>query len=136
MPVIRRRRTDNVSAGKRDKQHQNAANRRPYADSVPSRRKPERGIISTAAGTGTFGSTGDGGPATSATLNTPADVKLDSAGNLYIADFGSNRVLKLDTTGALSTIAGSGTAGKLGDNGQAGVAQLNGPTDVALAKGR
>ncbi len=69
-------------------------------------------IITTIAGTGTGGFTGDGGAATAARVNGPLDVKLDAAGNLYIADNSNSRVRKIDgTTGIITTVAGSGTAG-------------------------
>jgi sugar lactone lactonase YvrE len=84
------------------------------------RKVDPNGIISTVAGGG-------------GELNQPAGLAFDAAGNLYIADFGSNRIFRLDPTGALAVLAGSGTAGSLGDNGQAVSAQLNGPTDVAVA---
>jgi sugar lactone lactonase YvrE len=96
------------------------------------RRVDPGGIITTVAGTGTPGSSGDGGPATEARLNNPSGLTFDAAGNLYIADFGNHRVRRIDTGGVITTIAGSGTPGGLGDGGAAGAAQLNKPTDVAL----
>jgi uncharacterized protein (TIGR03437 family) len=66
------------------------------------------GIITTVAGSGRVGFSGDGGPATSATLNTPADVKVDSTGNLYIADAYNGRIRKVDTKGIITTYAGGG----------------------------
>ena len=88
--------------------------------------------ISTVAGNGTQGSGGDGGAATSAQLFAPYQVALDSAGNLYIADSKNNKVRKVDAAGNISTIAGTGTAGSLGDGGAATSAQLYGPSGVAL----
>jgi sugar lactone lactonase YvrE len=96
------------------------------------RRVDANGIITTVAGTGTPGGSGDGGPATAARLNNPSGLTFDAAGNLYIADFGNHRVRRIDTGGVITTIAGSGTPGGLGDGGGAGAAQLNKPTDVAL----
>ena len=64
------------------------------------------GIISTVAGKGTYGFSGDGGPATSATLAHPDGVAVDSAGNPYITDSENFRVRKVNTAGTISTIAG------------------------------
>jgi sugar lactone lactonase YvrE len=66
-------------------------------------------------------------------LNQPSGVVFDSSGNLYVADFGNNRVVRVDPNAGVTLIAGNGTPGYLGDNGQAGAAELNGPTDVAFA---
>ena len=91
------------------------------------------GIISTVAGDGIGGYSGDGGPATSAELNDPSGVAVDSAGNLYIADYGNNVIRDVAaSTGIISTVAGDGTAGYSGDGGPATSAELSGPTDVAL----
>ncbi len=89
------------------------------------------GIISTVAGDGTAGYSGDGGAATSADLYYPDEVALDSAGNIYIADYGNNRIRKV-TASIISTVAGNGTAGHSGDGGVATSAELNGPSGVAL----
>ena len=59
------------------------------------------------AGTGDAGFSGDGGPATSATLDGPSGVALDGAGNLYIAEFGNSRIRKVDTSGAITTVDGT-----------------------------
>jgi trimeric autotransporter adhesin len=89
-------------------------------------------IISTVAGTGTSGSTGDGGPATSATLNAPEDVAMDGAGNLYIADTGNNALRIVNShDGKISTMAGTGAGGYNGDLQPAVTAQLNAPSGVA-----
>src|ERR1035438_7849247 len=95
-------------------------------------RKVANGIISTVAGSGTAGFGGDGSAATSAQLNAPFGVAVDAAGNLYIAEFGNNRVRKVATNGNIGTLAGSGVSGFSGDNGQATSAQLNGPQGVAV----
>lgn len=88
-------------------------------------RKIDRtGIITTVAGTGVAGSSGDGGPATSAQLNTPAGLVVDSAGNLYISDSSNQRIRKVDTNGIITTIAGTGTANNTGDGGPATSATL------------
>jgi trimeric autotransporter adhesin len=90
------------------------------------------GIISTVAGT-TAGFSGDGGAATSAKLSDPFYVSVDSAGNLYIADRGNDRVRKVDAvTGIITTVAGNGTAGFLGDGGPATSAELNGAVRIAI----
>ncbi len=96
------------------------------------RRIDINGTITTVAGSGRAQYSGDGGSATSATLYAPGGVVADSAGNLYIADAGNNRVRKVDIHGMISTIAGTGQPGSLGDNGPAIQAQLNGPLDVAI----
>jgi uncharacterized protein (TIGR03437 family) len=95
-------------------------------------RKVANGNISTVAGNGTAGSGGDGGAAASAQLNLPFGVAVDAAGNLYIAEFGNNRVRKVSTNGNIGTIAGNGVSGYSGDKGQATSAQLNGPQGVAV----
>ncbi|MFT4111200.1 choice-of-anchor D domain-containing protein [Silvibacterium sp.] len=94
------------------------------------------GIISTIAGTGSAGSSGDGGLATSAKLNYPLGVALDSAGNLYIADGGNNKVREVAaSTGIITTVAGTGTAGYSGDGGAATSAELYQPSDVKVDAG-
>ncbi|MDM8522467.1 SBBP repeat-containing protein [Desulfococcaceae bacterium HSG8] len=91
------------------------------------------GNISTAAGNGTSGFGGDGGPATNASLNGPYGVAFDSAGNLFIADLSNHRIRKLDaTTGNISTVAGDGTRGFGGDGGPATSASLYYPIGVAF----
>jgi sugar lactone lactonase YvrE len=89
------------------------------------------GVISTVAGNGTAGYTGDGGAATAAELNVPAGVGVDSAGNLYIADQSNNRIRKV-TTGIITTVAGDGTAGYTGNGGPATSAELYAPVAVAV----
>lgn len=81
------------------------------------------GVLTTMAG-GTFGFSGDGGPATKAALYFPSGVAVDSAGNIYFADKGNNRVRKVDTKGIITTFAGTGTAGFSGDGGPATSAKL------------
>ena len=90
------------------------------------------GAISTVAGDGTQGYSGDGGPATAAQLRLPYGVALDGAGNLYIADTSNDRIRKVDASGAISTVAGDGTRGYGGDGGPATAAQLSLPFRVAL----
>ena len=95
-------------------------------------RKISGGNITTVAGSGTPGYGGDGGSATAAQLYVPIGIAVDSAGNLYIADFTNNRVRKVSAGGVISTVAGNGNSGYSGDGGSAVNATLNGPTDVAV----
>ena len=90
------------------------------------------GTITAFAGTGAFGFSGDGGPATSARLNEPHGVAVDRQGNVYIADEGNNRVRKVSPGGTITTIAGTGTGGCAGDGGKATSAQLSFPAGVAV----
>jgi sugar lactone lactonase YvrE len=92
-------------------------------------RKVSGGVITTVAGNGTEGFSGDNGPATSAQIG-PAGVAVDSAGNLYIADVYNSRVRKV-SNGAIVTVAGNGTLGFSGDNGPATSAQI-GPAGIAV----
>ncbi|HLH17156.1 MAG TPA: protease pro-enzyme activation domain-containing protein [Bryobacteraceae bacterium] len=92
------------------------------------------GTITTVAGTGALigGYSGDGGPATSAKLNAPYGLAADSAGNLYIADHYNNRIRKVDSSGIISTVAGTGSCCYSGDGGPATKALLGEPSGVAL----
>ncbi|MEV8047200.1 RICIN domain-containing protein [Streptomyces griseoluteus] len=90
------------------------------------------GTISSVAGNGTGAYRGDGGPATAAQLKGPHAVVLDSAGELYIADYGNNRVRRVAADGTISTVAGTGAAGFGGDDGPAASAKLSGPTGVVV----
>jgi hypothetical protein len=84
------------------------------------------GTITTVAGNGTAGFGGDGGLATSASLDVPFGVAVDGSGNLFIADIGNQRIRRVDkTTGKITTVAGNGTAGFSGDGGPATSASLN-----------
>lgn len=91
------------------------------------------GIISTIAGTGNDGYTGDGGPGNVARLNGPNGVDIDTAGNVYIADSDNNVIRRVDPAGVISTVAGTGLGGYGGDGGAATKATLQTPTDVAVA---
>jgi DNA-binding beta-propeller fold protein YncE len=74
------------------------------------RAEPPSGDITTVAGNGAYGFSGDNGPAASAELNVPVGVAVDSAGNLYIADTGNNRIRKI-SNGVITTVAGGGDLG-------------------------
>ena len=90
------------------------------------------GYMSTVAGTGTAGYSGDGGQAASAALNGPQAVALDGSGNVYIADTKNNRIRKINSSGVISTVAGTGTAGYSGNGGAAALAMINQPRSVAV----
>ena len=90
------------------------------------------GKISTVAGTGVAGFSGDGGRATAAQLSSPADVAADRAGNLYIADYANHRVRKVSASGTITTVAGGGTPGFSGVPGQIANPQLDDPSAVAV----
>jgi protein gp37 len=93
----------------------------------------DTGDIITVAGNGTDGYTGDKGPATSAELDDPRDLALDSAGDLFIADLKNNVIREVvKATGDIITIAGNGIAGYSGNNGPATSAELNSPRGVAV----
>lgn len=86
------------------------------------------GIINTIAGNGTNGYSGDGGLAVNTRLSFPRGVCTDDAGNVFIADYGNNRIRRIDnTTGIITTIAGTGAAGYTGDGGPATAATLVSP---------
>jgi sugar lactone lactonase YvrE len=94
------------------------------------RKVATNGIITTFAGNGNYGYSGDGGPAVDAELETPTGVAADVSGNVYIADLSNNRVRKVNTNGIISTVAGNGTGGFKGDGGKATSAELHSPIDV------
>ncbi len=96
-------------------------------------RKVDRaGVITTVAGTGFAGYGGDGGPALSASLASPFGVAVDGVGNLYIADTGNQRVRRVDLSGNISTVVGTGSAAFAGDGGPAASAALANPLGVAV----
>jgi trimeric autotransporter adhesin len=90
------------------------------------------GTIITVAGNGTAGFSGDGGKATSAQFCMPNGLAFDSSGNLYIADYGNNRLRRVTPEGIVATVAGNGTQGYGGDRGHAASAQLNHPNALAI----
>ena len=92
------------------------------------------GIVTTVAGTGTAGYTGNGGPATSARLDAPEAVHLAPTGDIYIADTGNQAIRRVQAgSGTITTIAGTGVAGYAGDGGSATLAQFNRPRGVAVS---
>ncbi len=100
------------------------------------RRIDRNGIITTVAGTGEPGFSGDGGLATAARLMNPSALALDVEGNLYIADVGNNRIRRVDrATGIITTVAGSGARGFAGDGGPATAAAFNGLRGLAIGPG-
>jgi uncharacterized protein (TIGR03437 family) len=105
------------------------------ADSYANRvRKVSNGVITTVAGNGTPGFSGDNGPATSAQLAQPFGLAVDSAGNLYIADHGNDRIRKV-SNGVITTVAGAAANGTCcfnGDNGPATSAQIGSPEGIAV----
>ena len=92
------------------------------------------GLITTVAGTGVVGNTGDGGPATDAKIGTIAGLSIDQYGNLYMTDVLNNVVRKITPSGIISTIAGNGTSGYSGDNGPAIDAELQVPGKAVADK--
>ena len=97
------------------------------------RRIAPDGTISTVAGTGDAGFTGDGGPATAARLDMPSGVTVGSDGSVFIADTNNGRVRRVAPDGTITTVAGNGTIGSGGDGGPATAAQLAAPTGIAVA---
>ncbi|MDD5138786.1 MAG: hypothetical protein PHY43_00835 [Verrucomicrobiales bacterium] len=95
------------------------------------RKVDTNGIISTVAGTGANGFSGDGGAATNAKLSFPSGVALDNSGNLFIADSSNHRIREVNTNGIITTVAGNGSGGAFaGDGGQATNACLSSPKGI------
>jgi len=92
----------------------------------------QAGAVSVVAGNGLAGFSGDGGPASQAQLNAPGGIAFDSAGTLYIADSGNNRIRTVTTDGTIHTIAGSGVAGFAGDGSTSDFAAFVNPLGVAV----
>lgn len=99
---------------------------------APEPARGQGGLITTVAGGSRAGFSGDGGPATSALLGPPDGVAVDGAGNLFIADTTNHRVRQVNTSGIITTVAGSGMNGYSGDGGPATSARLNLPHRVAV----
>ena len=101
------------------------------------RRVTANGVIETVAGTGVFGFSGDGGPATQAQLNLPYGLALDAQGNLYIADLGNARVRRIGLDGTISTVAGGGAllAGGVNEGSRATTLMLAAPRNLAVDGG-
>ena len=99
-------------------------------NAITVRKIDTKGIITTVAGNGVFGFSGDGGPAIDAVFANPLSVAVDKAGNIYIADQNNNRLRKVDKTGIITTIAG-GPNPTLGDGGPSTAAQVT-PAGVAV----
>lgn len=102
------------------------------ADHNTIRKVTPGGIISTIAGTGTAGFSGDGGPATSADLNRPIKLYIDAANNIYFADFNNHRIRKITAAGIISTVAGNGSTGYTGDGVPATATSLWFPCSVTF----
>jgi len=98
------------------------------------RKVDSRGNITTVAGNGTAGFSGDGGKATEAQLSRPSGVAVDGKGNLYIADRSNDRIRMVNSKGIITTFAGNGMDGFKGDSGPATKAQLSKPFGLALDK--
>jgi uncharacterized protein (TIGR03437 family) len=96
------------------------------------RRVTPTGTISTVAGNGTLDSNGDGGLATNAAIRLPVGVATDNLGHLYFSENVTYRVRRVDPSGIITTIAGTGTPGPAGDGGPAAKAQLYGPSGLAV----
>ena len=93
------------------------------------------GRVSTFAGTGRAGYSGDGGPAREAAMNQPYEVRFDREGSLYVVEMRNQIVRRVDRQGVITTIAGTGTPGFSGDGGPAAKAQLRNPHSIALDAG-
>jgi len=107
------------------------------SDENAIRKVDKNGIITTVAGNGVIGYSGDGGLAINATLNTPKAVAADSSGNFYIADSGNSVIRMVEPSGTITTIAGNQLSGPgfSGDGGPATSAQLFFPSGVAVSGG-
>ena len=105
-------------------------------DNSRIRRIDAEGVITTFAGTGEWGFSGDGGAATEAQFSGPNGLAVDGSGNLYVSDRGNSRIRRIDAEGVITTIAGSGpgssSGGYSGDGGPATEAQFSGPNGLVL----
>ena len=102
------------------------------ADRPRIRKIDGSGVITTVAGTGEWGSSGDGGPATAAQLDRPRALAMDRAGNLYVAEEFGNRIRRIDRSGVITTVAGTGLCCHTGDGGPALEARIRDPEGVAV----
>jgi hypothetical protein len=100
-------------------------------DNCVIRKVDSSGVITTVAGNGTCGYSGDGGQATQAELSYPFGISIGPSGSLYIADTDNCVIRKVDSSGVITTVAGNGTCGYSGDGGQATQAELSYPEGVA-----
>jgi uncharacterized protein (TIGR03437 family) len=105
-------------------------------DNYRIRKVSTNGIITTFAGNGTQGFSGDGGPALSASLNRPADLAFDNEGNLYVADTDNQRIREITTDGIIRTVAGTGNPNFTGDGGLAISATFRNPSAIAIDPAR
>jgi len=105
-----------------------------FSDAINNRirRIDKSGIITTVAGIGVVGYSGDGGLATAAELNVPGGLAIDRSGNIFFADTYNQRIRMIDTLGIITTVAGNGTSGYLGDGGPATLAEFTAPLGLAL----
>jgi hypothetical protein len=99
-------------------------------DNLRVREVNSSGIITTVAGNGSAGDSGDGGPATSAEFVDPVGIYVDASGNLFITDEDAAVVREVNTSGIITTVAGDGTSGSSGDGGPATAAELDEPYGV------
>ena len=105
------------------------------ADNHVIRKINGSGVITTFAGTGAIGNSGDGGPATAATFSRPFSLATDGAGNLYVTDIDSNVIRKINPYGIITLVAGNGSAGYSGDGGPATAAPMNVPIGIVADGG-
>lgn len=96
------------------------------------RKVAANGVITTVAGNGASGYSGDGGPATNAQLSQPLDLAVDTAGIIFIADSGNNCIRRIAADGEITTVIGTGTKGYSGDDGPAASAELSQPYGIAV----
>jgi len=103
-----------------------------YTGNSRIRKVSPNGVISTVAGTGTAGFSGDGGQGTAAQIANTTGVAVDSVGNVYFSEYGGARIRRVDKNGIINTWAGTGRPGNSGDGGPAINAQFNGPTGLTV----
>jgi RHS repeat-associated protein len=92
----------------------------------------EKHVVNTSAGTGVVGSSGDGGPATEAQISSPNGLAVGPDGSIYFSDYAVHRIRRIDPDGIITTIAGTGTAGFLGDGGPATQARISGASGIVV----